>query len=203
MFISFEGIDGCGKSTQVRLLDEYLRASGVATLLVREPGNTPISETIRALLLDAKNTAMTNRTELLLFSAARAQVVEATIRPALAQGIVVICDRFADSTIAYQGFGRGNDIADIERCTHVATGGLKPDRTFFLDVPIAEAKARCSDKSPDRMESAGDAFFERVRDGYRWLAEQEPERVLRLDAQRSPEALHEEIRRAFNDNDEK
>jgi dTMP kinase len=162
MVISFEGIDGCGKSTQVQLLDERLQRLGCKTVVLREPGTTPIAEAIRTLLLDARNAAMTHRTELLLFSAARAQVVELAIRPALASGAIVICDRFADSTFAYQGFGRGIDVEDIARCTAVATAGLKPDVTLFLDVPLAEAKARSSEKHLDRMESAGDDFFERA-----------------------------------------
>jgi dTMP kinase len=193
MFISFEGIDGCGKSTQVRLLDERLRAEGRTTALIREPGNTPISEDIRAIVLNNKHAAMTSRTELLLYSAARAQVVETAIRPALEQGSVVICDRFADSTWAYQGFGRELALADIERCTAVATQGLQPNVTFFLDVSLHEAQSRCAHKQLDRMESAGAEFFERVIAGYRFIAEREPSRFLRIDATRSVEAIHEEI----------
>lgn len=193
MFISFEGIDGCGKSTQVRLLDERLRAEGHTTTLIREPGNTAVSEAIRAIVLNAKYDTMTSRTELLLYSAARAQVVETAIRPALKQRSVVICDRFADSTLAYQGYGRNLPLADIERCTAVATQGLKPDVTFFLDIPFSEAQSRCQDKQFDRIESAGNEFFERVIAGYCAIADREPSRFIRLDAVRPVEALHEEI----------
>jgi dTMP kinase len=193
MFISFEGIDGCGKSTQVRLLAQRLQGVGKAVVLVRDPGQTPISEAIRALLLDKNNTAMTSTTELLLYAAARAQMVETVIRPALQAGTIVLCDRFVDSTLAYQGFGRGLPLEDIERCKHVATGGLLPDITLVLDITLAVSKARCPSKQADRMELAGDAFFERVIEGYHHLIRTEPQRVKRIHAADSPERVHEEI----------
>jgi dTMP kinase len=193
MVISFEGIDGCGKSTQVRLLAERLQSVGRSVTLVRDPGHTPISEAIRGLLLDKNNTAMTPTTELLLYAAARAQMVDMVIRPALQAGAIVLCDRFVDSTLAYQGFGRGLALEDIKRCQRVATGGLLPDVTLVLDITLAVSKARCPDKQADRMELAGDAFFERVIEGYHHLIRTEPQRVRRVHAAESAERVHEQI----------
>jgi dTMP kinase len=209
MFITFEGIDGCGKSTQVRKLQERLtahfRADNLRTenlrnanqpqeiVLVRDPGHTTISESIRAILLDKAHNSMTFRTELLLYSAARAQLVDTCIRPALERGAVVLSDRYTDSTIAYQGFGRGINIDDISAANRVATGGLVPDCTFFLHLTLDEAKNRCSEKDADRIESAGDDFFERVIAGYKHLSETEPHRVKLVSAKQSVAALHEEI----------
>jgi dTMP kinase len=192
MFITFEGIDGCGKSTQANLLENRLRASFAGDIIaVRDPGNTGVSESIRGLLLDKAHAAMTPRTELLLFSAARAQLVDAVIAPTLKKGGIVISDRFTDSTIAYQAFGRGLPLEDIRAANLVATGGVAPEVTFYLDISLAAAKSRCSARSADRMELAGDAFFERVIAGYRSLAEREPSRVKSLDGERSAGALHE------------
>ncbi len=194
MFITFEGIDGCGKSTQAKLLEERLRSTQEKPVVfVRDPGNTGISEAIRAILLDKAHHSLTSRTELLLFSAARAQLVDTVIRPALEQGSIVIADRFTDSTIAYQAFGRGLSLADIHYANTVATGGIVPTLTFFLDVPLRQAKERCSAKNADRMESAGDAFFERVIEGYRHLTNVEAQRIKLLDAMLSVEILHESI----------
>lgn len=195
MFITFEGIDGCGKSTQAKLLEERLRAAFPANTIVfvRDPGNTGISESIRALILDNKHTAMTARTELLLYSAARAQLVDTVIAPALQSGAIVVSDRFTDSTVAYQSFGRGLPLEDIRRANAVATGGIMPHLTFFLDVPLAHAKERCASKNADRLENAGDEFFERVIAGYQQFAAQEVERVKRLDATLAVEVLHEQI----------
>ncbi len=194
MFITFEGIDGCGKSTQAKLLEERLRAAFPTNIVfVRDPGNTGISESIRALILDNKHTAMTARTELLLYSAARAQLVDTIIAPALQSGAIVVSDRFTDSTIAYQSFGRGLPLEDIRRANVVATGGLIPHLTFFLDVPLAHAKERCASKNADRLENAGDEFFERVIHGYRVLSEAEPERVVCLDATLEVQVLHYRI----------
>lgn len=194
MFITFEGIDGCGKSTQAKLLEERLRSTQhQPVVFVRDPGHTGISEAIRAILLDKANNSLTARTELLLFSAARAQLVDAVIRPALEQGSIVIADRFTDSTIAYQAFGRGLPLQDIQFANTVATGGIAPDITFFLDIPLQQAKERCSEKNADRMELAGDGFFERVILGYQDLSVIEPNRVKRYDAVMPVDALHEEI----------
>jgi dTMP kinase len=204
MFITFEGIDGCGKSTQVRKLQERLtshfRKEDQTTkdttkeiILVRDPGHTTISESIRAILLDKAHNSMTSRTELLLYSAARAQLVDTCIRPALERGAIVLSDRFTDSTIAYQGFGRGIDLDDIDAANRVATGGLVPDCTLFLHLSLEDAKNRCSEKDADRIESAGDAFFERVISGYIRLSKTQPYRVKLVQAKQSVAALHEEI----------
>lgn len=192
MLITFEGIDGSGKSTQARLLYTHFERQGYAPLLVREPGGTVLSERVRALLLDPE-AEITPRAELLLFSAARAQLVQEVVRPALDRGRIVIADRFYDSTTAYQGAGRRLADAEWLRTFHAfVTGGLAPDRTYFIDVPLETAAARRgSDR--DRMEGAGDDFFERVRTAYQRLAEREPERMVALDGRRPVEALHAEI----------
>lgn len=192
MLLTFEGIDGSGKSTQARLLVGYLERKGLTPLLVREPGGTALSERVRSLLLDP-DADIAPRAELLLFSAARAQLVEEVIRPALDAGRLVVADRFYDSTTAYQGAGRG--LADPEwlHTFHgFVTGGLAPDRTYFIDVPLGTAAARRG-RDRDRMEEAGEDFFARVRAGYQRLAEREPERVMTLDGQRPVEALHAAI----------
>lgn len=198
MLITFEGIDGSGKSTQARLLVERLEADGHPALLLREPGGTDLSERVRALLLD-HTLRIEPFTELLLFSAARAQLVAERIRPALAEGRFVVCDRFYDSTTAYQGAGR--DLADrdwLRAFNERVTGGLVPARTYFIDLDPAVAETRRTARealpheTSDRLEAAGDPFFERVAAAYRELAAEEP-RVLRLDGTCSVEALHAAI----------
>lgn len=198
MLITFEGIDGSGKSTQAQLLVEHLRAEGYAPLLVREPGGTALSERIRTLLLDPA-LDVDPFAELLLFSAARTQLVTEKIKPALSAGRVVICDRFYDSTTAYQGAGRQLEDPDWLRTFHnKVTGGLVPDRTYLVEVPVAVAQARrnASDNAaaPDRMETADAAFYRRVASAYAALAEEDPDRFVRLDGERSIEALHAEIK---------
>lgn len=190
MFLTFEGLDGSGKTTQVRLLEAHLREQGRATLRVREPGGTEISEHIRSLLLNP-DVHVEPFAELLLFSAARAQLVREKLRPALAAGTVVLADRFFDSTLAYQGAGRGVAEPDWLRGfqQHVVDD-LLPDRTYFFDAPLDVLAERRNDREPDRMEVSGDAFFERVRAAYLALAEAEPERILVLDATQSVAALH-------------
>jgi dTMP kinase len=194
---SFEGIDGSGKSTQVRLLAEALAARGHTVHLVREPGGTPTSEAIRSLLLDPE-AHIAPRAELLLFSAARAQLVEEAIRPALERGDVVIADRFFDSTTAYQGGGRG--LADpgwLDAFHRFVTGGLVPARTYLVDVPLEVAAMRrgadASRDGADRMEAGGEAFFGRVREAYRHLAAVDPGRVLTVDGTRPAADLHHDI----------
>jgi dTMP kinase len=192
MFITFEGVDGSGKSTQVRLLGRYFEERERPPLLVREPGGTELSEHVRTLLLDPA-AHIAPRAELLLFSAARAQLVDEVIHPALAEGRVVIADRFYDSTTAYQGGGRALADAAWLRNFHIfVTDGLVPDRTYYIDVPPETAAARRG-TDPDRMEGAGAAFFERVRTTYRHLADAEPERFVTLDGRRSVEDLHTAI----------
>lgn len=197
MFLSFEGIDCCGKSTQANKLVDALREAGREVMYIREPGNTSLSESIRALLLDKNNNDMTARTELLLFSASRAQLVETVIRPALDSGTIVVCDRYTDSTVAYQAFGRGLPLEDIEKCNAVATGGLLPDLTLYIDISLEEAHHRAvlaGKGGGDRMESAGEQFYRRVVEGYRYLVTTQPERVVCLNGSSAVNALHTQIR---------
>ncbi|WP_022836242.1 dTMP kinase [Salisaeta longa] len=192
MLISFEGIDGSGKSTQVQRLVQRLQAEGHDPLVVREPGGTPISERIRTLLLD-ESSDIVPKAELLLFSAARAQLVEQRIRPALAAGRLVVCDRFYDSSTAYQGGGRALFDEDwLEDFHRHVTGGLTPHRTYWLALPPDAARARRA-HTPDRMEAAANGFQARVAAAYERLAQRHPARIKRLDATRPPEALHKAI----------
>ena len=193
LFLTFEGIDGSGKSTQARLLKDRLEKEGYPTLLVREPGGTALSERVREILLD-RQLHIVPFAELLLFSAARAQLVEERIRPALQQEQMVIADRFYDSTTAYQGGGRRvADIPWLRAFNQRVTGGLKPHRTYLIDVPLEVAFQRLSGHIPDRMESAGKAFYERVRATYHALAREEPQRFLVLDGREPVSVLHERI----------
>jgi len=184
LFISFEGTEGCGKSTQVELLAQRLRSLGHVVRLHREPGGTPIGEEIRHTLKHSPhNHAMTAETELLLMNASRAQLVREVIRPALEAGEIVLCDRFYDSTIAYQGYGRGLDLAQVKSIVEFAIGGTKPDLTLFLEVPAAVSEERLRSRQStlpfirDRIEQADRKFFERVAHGYEAIAASEPERI--------------------------
>ena len=195
MFITFEGIDGSGKTTQIVKLSERLINQNIDVLSLREPGGNAISEKIRETLLDAGND-IAPRAELLLFVAARAQLVEKVIRPALGAGKLVICDRFIDSSVAYQGFGRGIPMNEVQECNKIETGNLVPDITFFLDLPPVIAAGRAagrSDEKTDRIESSGESFFERARQGYLAIAENEPGRFIRLDAREHPDRIHDKI----------
>ncbi|HMD13474.1 MAG TPA: dTMP kinase [Bacteroidota bacterium] len=195
MFITFEGIDYSGKSTQAKLLVDVLRQQRYETVLLREPGGTPVSEKVRELVLDKKHLELTQRTELLLFSAARSQLVSEIIRPALDAGTIVVCDRFYDSTTAYQGYGRGIDLADVASLNTIATAGLVPDLSIFVDVTVDEIIRRqhVANVPVDRMESAGREFFERVRAGYHAIAKAEPLRWHIVDGIRSVDVIHKEI----------
>jgi dTMP kinase len=176
MFITFEGIDFCGKSTQVGLLQNYLIAKRKKVLLIREPGGTEISEKIRDILLDKKNSKMTIESEILLFSASRAQLVREKIRPFLNEGYYVISDRFHDSTTAYQGYGRGLPIESVKHINNVAIEKTIPDITFIIDIPVSESVIRKNLKHPnelDRIEISQDHFYEKVRSGYLQIATQE------------------------------
>ena len=176
MFITFEGIDFCGKSTQVELLKNFLISRNKNVHLIREPGGTEISEKIREILLDKKNNAMVMETEIFLFSASRAQLVKEVIRPYLQKGYYVISDRFHDSSTAYQGYGRGLPVDTIMKIHNLAIGDTIPDITFFIDIPNEVALQRKSNKTHldlDRIEISDNLFFERVRAGYLWLAEKE------------------------------
>lgn len=181
MFITFEGIDFCGKSTQVELLQRYLLSKNKLVEVIREPGGTKISEMVRAILLDKVHINMENETEFLLFSASRAQLVREKIRPYLMKGYYVISDRFHDSSTAYQGFGRGLSIDAIMNIHNLAVGETLPDITFLIDIPVEEAEKRkriLKPKELDRIESSKTDFYERVRNGYLFLAEDKRFRTL-------------------------
>jgi dTMP kinase len=194
LFITFEGVDGSGKTTQIRKLHDFLENQGIAVDLIREPGGTAIGEQIRALLLDKSNGEMSSETELLLYEAARSQIVRERILPSLRAGRVVICDRFFDSTTAYQGYGRGLDLADIERLNRWATGGLEPDLTFFLDLPVKEAMKRMEGRliDSDRLEEEGCEFLSRVRDGYLEILARNS-RMVHLDATTPIDSIYKQI----------
>ncbi len=191
--ITFEGIDGSGKSTQIARLQQSLETRGYRVLVVREPGGTPISEQIRELLLHSDSTELHPRTEALLFSAARSQLVHEVILPALAAGTIVICDRYADSSIAYQGYGRELPLEEIIVTQKFATGDLRSDLKVLLDVPVEISSERKSQEPTDRMEGAGRDFMARVREGYLNLAQSQPEEWLIVAGQRSTEQIAEEI----------
>jgi dTMP kinase len=176
LLITFEGSEGSGKSTQIELTRRYLAQKGYLVLFLREPGGVGISEKIRGVLLDVGNTAMGDRCETLLYMAARAQLVDEAIAPALAAGRVVVCDRFLDSTIAYQGYGSGINIDFIKRVGHFATQGVKPDLTFFLDIDAQKGLSRIK-REKDRIEHRAIAYHNRVRRGYRELARMDPRRI--------------------------
>ncbi|MBL7998950.1 MAG: dTMP kinase [Candidatus Kapabacteria bacterium] len=195
MFISFEGIDGSGKSTQVDVVAEWLHSMGREVLVVREPGATPLSEAVRGILLDAPY-SIDPTAELLLFCASRRQLVETVIRPSLAAGTIVLCDRYADSSTAYQGFGRGIPLELVEQANMLATGGLQPDRTFYIDISIEESQRRAQRRGEqrlDRMESAGAEFYDRVRTGYHAIAIHN-ERFVRLDGTEPIQGIFEKIK---------
>ena len=196
IFITFEGIDGCGKSTQSELLKNYLESNGKDFLFVREPGGTEIGERIREILLDKKNTQMTARTELLLFEAARAQITDEVIKPALDEGKIVLCDRFFDSSSAYQGMARGMGMDFVSGLNMAATGGLKPDITFFFDISAEEALERRGKRgeASDRIELAGLKFQEDVRKGYLELAANSEGRIVTIDAKLGIDEIFEQIK---------
>lgn len=198
LFLTFEGTEGCGKSTQISLLCERLEAAGQRVLLVREPGGTALGEAVRALLLAPPDQAlpMSAQSELLLFAASRAQLVREVIQPALAEGTVVIADRFADSTTVYQGFGRGLDLIAVSQINAFATGSTRPDLTFLLDMDAAAAHARARRRSAgqlDRMESEPAAFYEKIRHGYLLIAQEEKQRFRIFDATLPPDAIANQI----------
>ena len=198
-FITFEGGEGCGKSTQVRRLKEALEAEGHEVLLTREPGGTRLSELIRGLLKDEHEDPPCDRAELLLFLAARAQLVRNVIRPALAAGKWVVSDRFSDSTFAYQGYGRGLPLDVLRLANDFACEGLKPDLTLLLDVDAETSKARmrkreaATQTTADRIEQAGDAFHARLRKGFAELAAAEPSRIVTIDASGTPDEVWEKV----------
>jgi dTMP kinase len=196
-FITFEGPDGSGKSTQIQWLAEYLRGLGQTVLLTREPGGTQIGEQIRDLLHDLRHREMQPRAEILLYSAARSQLVGEEIQPCLASGGTVLCDRYADSTLAYQGYGHGLHLETLKLITSFATQDLKPDLTLLFDLdPAVGLKRRQADGLEwNRLDDYDLAFHERVRRGYHELAQADPARWVTFDATRDREKLQDEVRR--------
>jgi dTMP kinase len=196
MFITFEGSEGSGKTSQQAQLAEYLAVQGYPLLVTREPGGTPIGEKVRAILSDLDHTAMHPRAEILLFQSSRAQLVEQVIRPRLDEGFVVLCDRYADSTMAYQGYGYQLVDLDILRTiVDFATGGLKPHLTLMLDVDVEEGlRRRARGGEWNRLDAYDLAFYQRVRQGYLEMARAEPERWVLIDAGKPPDEVQEAIR---------
>jgi dTMP kinase len=212
LFITFEGGEGSGKSTHAYLLYQHLREEGYRVVLTREPGGTRISDKVRGILLDPRNTDILPRTEILLFSAARAQLTGEFIRPHLEGGEIVICDRYADSTMAYQGYGLGLDLDELRAITAFATGGLKPDLTIYLDIPVETGLKRrlgVADQGNlalsgsqlllfnkwDRLDRKEVEYHRRVQSGYEELMRAEPERWHRIDANRPLDRVQDDIRR--------
>ena len=194
-FITFEGCEGAGKSTQIRLLSQYLAERGKECVVTREPGGSAISEAIRAVILDGKNTAMTDECEALLYAAARAQHLSDTVLPALEEGKTVLCDRYIFSSFAYQGYGRGLDMDFLRAVNSFALQGHMPDITLFLDIPPRSAFERKhgADQN-DRIEQAGEAFHARVYQGYLRLAEEYPGQIVRVDCSGTKFETNEKIR---------
>ena len=191
LFITFEGADGCGKTTQIELLDKYLQEKGFKTLVTREPGAKGLGEKLREILLNYDGEVSPN-CESFLFLADRAQHVDCVIKPALKKGIIVLCDRHTDSTVAYQGYGRQLDIEQIKKLNGIAVNGLKPDLTIVFDIDIETSMQRVG-KTKDRMESAGTEFFNRVRNGYLAIAKEEPNRVKVINSADSIENIHKQV----------
>lgn len=191
LFITFEGPDGCGKTTQMNLLAQYFEKKGKKVVLTREPGGKGLGEKVREILLNYDE-EVSDRCESFLFLADRAQNIDIIVKPAVKQGEIVLCDRHIDSTVAYQGYGRGLDINEINMLNNLATGGKKPDLTLVFDVDVETSMKRVG-KEKDRMESAGIEFHNRVRNGYLELATQEPDRIKVLDATKTIEEIHEKV----------
>lgn len=201
MFITLEGPEGSGKTSKITPLGEFIRQRGYKVLTTREPGGTAIGDQVRAVLCDLAHTNMAPRAETLLFQAARAQLVEQVIRPALAAGEIVICDRYADSTLAYQGYGQGGDLVQIRDLVNYATGGLKPDLTLLFDLDVEEGLRRKQNNPVEwnRLDAYALAYHQRVRQGYLELARQEPARWVILDAGQSPAAVQADLVRIVSD----
>jgi len=197
-FITFEGIDGSGKTTQIDLLEEELAKQDIATLILREPGGTRLSENIRNILLDRKNMNLFPSAESLLFVAARAQLMAEKIKPALKQDQFVICDRFSDSTVAYQGYGRSMNVEYLEELNNFATEFIHPDLTIILDVDPEKAALRMGSEVADRMESMSMDFYYRVQDGYYKIARGNPNRCVIIDGDHTESEVFESIMKAVN-----
>ena len=198
MFFSFDGIDGVGKTTQIELFADWLRQSGHEVITCRDPGGTELGEAIRQLLLNDFATPIGRRSEMLLYMASRAQLVDQVIRPALQAGQVVVSDRYLLANVVYQGYAGGLDVDALWQIGRTATDGLQPDLTLLLDMPLDKARARI-DRSLDRMEQQGDEFRERLRAGFLTEAARHPDRITVIDASGPPEQVHGLIRRAASD----
>ena len=200
MFITLEGPEGSGKTSQMAPLADFLRQEGQEVVVTREPGGTSISDQIRAVLMTMNNTAMNPRTEILLFLAARAQLVAQVIRPALDAGKIVLCDRYADSTLAYQGYGHRYDLDQLRSLLQFATGGLKPDLTLLLDIDIEDGirRKQAGGSEWNRMDAYTRSFHNRVRQGYLALAAAEPERWAIIDASLPTPAVQDALRQALS-----
>jgi len=201
LFITFEGVEGSGKTTQIRRLERHLARKGILCKVTREPGGPPISEKIRKILLNPEHREMTPLSELFLYEAARAQHLKEVVEPVLKEGVVVLCDRFTDATTAYQGFGRRLDLKLIKRLNHLATQGRKPDVTFLLDCPsdlglkrALRRNQRQRKTKEERFEREKIQFHRRVRRGYRWIADKEPHRVKVIDTREGVDKSFEKIR---------
>ena len=198
MFITFEGPEGSGKTSQIPQLRDYLTEAGYPVYCTREPGGTSIGDQIRQVLLANQNTDMHPRTEILLFQASRAQLVEQEIIPRLGRGEIVLCDRYADSTLAYQGYGHGVDLAQLSSIVQFATGGLRPDLTLLLDLAVETGLARRhKDGDVNRLDAFELAFHQRVRAGYHELVAAEPQRWVVIDANQTPEQVQQDLRSAI------
>ncbi|MBM7855169.1 dTMP kinase [Desulfohalotomaculum tongense] len=199
-FIVFEGIDGSGKTTQIALLKEYLQQKGHRVISTREPGGTPVSEEVRAILLNPEHKDLHYRTEALLYAAARAQHVETLIKPALEQGAVVLCDRFVDSTLAYQGYGRGLSLDFLQQINNLATGGLQPHLVLIFDLTEKEGLSRVKRRSGgDRLEREPEQFHRLVRQGYLEISRRQPKNHLVLNASLPVEELQHRVRSAVEE----
>lgn len=196
-FLTFEGPDGAGKTTQLKRLAEHLESKGFEVLVTREPGGTPISDQIRSLLLNPAHTEMASQTEVLLYASSRAQLVHELIRPALAEGRIVLCDRFVDASIAYQSVGLGIDRVIVEQINRFATGGLTPDRTYMLDVDPATSHDRLIQREGaaklDRIEQRNQEYHGRVREAFLQIAEQCPDRIMLIDGKQSCDEIYKQI----------
>ncbi len=191
-FITFEGSEGSGKSTQINLIRKYLRKKNKEVLFLREPGGVKISEKIRRILLDVKNEKMGDECEMLLYMAARAQMVEEKVLPSLKKGSIVLCDRFLDSTMAYQGYGNGMDANFIKRVGQFVTKGIQPDLTIIFDIGVKKGLLRLN-RAKDRIEQRALAYHNRVRKGYLAIAKKEPKRIKVIKVNASKEAVHKDV----------
>ena len=201
LFITFEGIDGAGKSTQINMLRDYLEKKGISVVITREPGGTDIGNKIRTILLDKENTALSATAELLLYYADRAQHINECIVPALESGKYVICDRYYDSSYAYQRAGRGIDISVLDKLNSIVVKNAEPDITFLLDISLASSESRITSRGEarDRLEAESNTFKQNVREGFLEQARRSPDRIRTINAMQSPDKIFEDILHELND----